>query len=101
NAAISWPLEREAKVDEWYVDALAVFTDWGSQGIGMRRLARCRKAGTAPWLFKDRPQRRPGERVGFGPLSSLALCGHGTDPPQSPAPCAAGQTTGQRIDRDT
>lgn len=34
NAAIGWPLEREAEADEWYVDALAVFTQWGRQGIG-------------------------------------------------------------------
>lgn len=38
NAAIGWPLEREAREDEWYVDALAVFTDWGRQGIGTRLL---------------------------------------------------------------
>jgi ribosomal protein S18 acetylase RimI-like enzyme len=38
NAAIGWPLEREAEADEWYVDALAVFTNWGRQGIGTRLL---------------------------------------------------------------
>jgi ribosomal protein S18 acetylase RimI-like enzyme len=38
NAAIGWPLEREAQEDEWYSDALAVFTDWGRQGIGTRLL---------------------------------------------------------------
>jgi len=38
NAAIGWPLEREAQEDEWYVDALAVFTDWGRQAIGTRLL---------------------------------------------------------------
>lgn len=36
NAAIGWQLEREAEDDEWYVDALAVFTNWGRQGIGTR-----------------------------------------------------------------
>jgi ribosomal protein S18 acetylase RimI-like enzyme len=38
NAAIGWPLEREAQEDEWYVDALAVFTNWGHQGIGTHLL---------------------------------------------------------------
>lgn len=34
NRAIGWQIERESKDDEWYVDALAVFTNWGHQGIG-------------------------------------------------------------------
>jgi ribosomal protein S18 acetylase RimI-like enzyme len=38
NAALGWPLEREAEEDEWYVDALAVFTNWGRKGIGTRLL---------------------------------------------------------------
>ena len=38
NAALGWPLEREAAEDEWYVDALAVFTNWGRKGIGTRLL---------------------------------------------------------------
>jgi len=38
NAAIGWPLERESQEDEWYADALAVFTGWGHQGIGTRLL---------------------------------------------------------------
>jgi ribosomal protein S18 acetylase RimI-like enzyme len=38
NAAVgSWP-EREAQDDEWYVDALAVFSNWGRKGIGTRLL---------------------------------------------------------------
>jgi len=36
-AAGSW-LEREAQDDEWYVDALAVFENWGHKGIGTRLL---------------------------------------------------------------
>src|SRR5438552_3579267 len=36
NAATGWRLEREAADDEWYVDALAVFTNWGRKGIGRR-----------------------------------------------------------------
>jgi ribosomal protein S18 acetylase RimI-like enzyme len=36
NAAVGPWLEREAWDDEWYVDALAVFTTWGRQGIGTR-----------------------------------------------------------------
>jgi ribosomal protein S18 acetylase RimI-like enzyme len=38
NAATGWSLEREAEDDEWYVDALAVFKDWGQKGIGTRLL---------------------------------------------------------------
>src|SRR5579859_1837849 len=38
NAVVGWRLEREAEQDEWYVDALAVFTIWGSRGIGTRLL---------------------------------------------------------------
>ena len=34
NAAIGWQLEREARDDEWYVDALAVFKNWSHKGIG-------------------------------------------------------------------
>src|SRR5215831_19271943 len=34
NAAIGSWLEREAQYDEWYVDALAVFSNWGHKGIG-------------------------------------------------------------------
>ncbi len=34
NAAVGWRLTREAHNDEWYVDALAVFANWGSQGVG-------------------------------------------------------------------
>jgi ribosomal protein S18 acetylase RimI-like enzyme len=38
NAAIGFPLQREAQKDEWYVDALAVFTTSGRKGIGTRLL---------------------------------------------------------------
>jgi ribosomal protein S18 acetylase RimI-like enzyme len=34
NTAVASWLEREAQDDEWYVDALAVFSDWGRKGIG-------------------------------------------------------------------
>jgi ribosomal protein S18 acetylase RimI-like enzyme len=34
NAAVGSWLEQEAQGDEWYVDALAVFSNWGRQGIG-------------------------------------------------------------------
>lgn len=36
NATVGKWLEREAQDDEWYVDALAVFSNWGHKGIGMR-----------------------------------------------------------------
>jgi ribosomal protein S18 acetylase RimI-like enzyme len=45
NTAIGWQLEREAEQDEWYVDALAVFTDWGRQGIGTRLLQAAEQQG--------------------------------------------------------
>ena len=38
NAAVGNWLEREAQDDEWYIDALAVFQDWGRKGIGTRLL---------------------------------------------------------------
>ncbi len=34
NATVGSWLEREAEDDEWYVDALAVFSNWGRKGIG-------------------------------------------------------------------
>jgi ribosomal protein S18 acetylase RimI-like enzyme len=36
NAAVGPWLEREAQDDEWYVDALAVFTNLSRRGIGTR-----------------------------------------------------------------
>jgi ribosomal protein S18 acetylase RimI-like enzyme len=36
NAALGSWLEREAQEDEWYVDAVAVFTNWGRKRIGTR-----------------------------------------------------------------
>src|SRR6185312_9729679 len=36
NAAVGPWLEREARDDEWYVDALAVFANWTRHGIGTR-----------------------------------------------------------------
>jgi ribosomal protein S18 acetylase RimI-like enzyme len=45
NAAIGWPLEREAEEDEWYADALAVFADWGRRGIGTRLLQAAEQQG--------------------------------------------------------
>lgn len=38
NAAIGNWLTQEAKADEWYIDALAVLSSWGHQGIGTRLL---------------------------------------------------------------
>lgn len=38
NAAVGSWLEREARDDEWYVDALAVLKNWDRQGIGTRLL---------------------------------------------------------------
>ena len=36
NAAVGPWLAQESEVDEWYVDALAVFSNWGRKGIGTR-----------------------------------------------------------------
>ncbi len=51
NAAIGWPLEHESQEDEWYADALSVFTEWGREGIGTRllldRLQKARQHGYA------------------------------------------------------
>ena len=38
NAAVGNWLEREAQDEEWYIDALAVFKNWGHKGIGTRLL---------------------------------------------------------------
>ncbi len=40
NAAVGSWLEREAEEDEWYVDALAVLSNWGRKGIGTSLLQR-------------------------------------------------------------
>lgn len=40
NAAVGSWLEQEAEDDEWYVDALAVFSNWSRQGIGTSLLQR-------------------------------------------------------------
>lgn len=45
NTAIGWQLEREAEDDEWYVDALAVFANWGRQGLGTRLLQAAEQQG--------------------------------------------------------
>jgi ribosomal protein S18 acetylase RimI-like enzyme len=34
NAAVGIRLEQEAEEEEWYVDALAVFSNWTRQGVG-------------------------------------------------------------------
>ena len=47
NAILGW-LEREAEEDEWYVDALAVFTTWGFKGIGMRLLQAAEQQARVP-----------------------------------------------------
>ncbi len=40
NAATGKWLEHEAQDDEWYVDGLAVFSNWGHKGIGTRLMQR-------------------------------------------------------------
>ena len=36
NTAVGWRLAHESHDDEWYVDGLAVLSDWGRKGIGAR-----------------------------------------------------------------
>jgi ribosomal protein S18 acetylase RimI-like enzyme len=43
NAVVGPWLEREARDDEWYVDALAVFTNWARHGIGTRLMQRAER----------------------------------------------------------
>jgi ribosomal protein S18 acetylase RimI-like enzyme len=38
NSAVGRWLEREARDDEWYIDALAVLKNWSQKGIGTRLL---------------------------------------------------------------
>ena len=40
NAAVGPWLQREAHDDEWYIDALAVFSNWARQGLGAGLLGR-------------------------------------------------------------
>jgi ribosomal protein S18 acetylase RimI-like enzyme len=40
NAAVASWLEAEAEDDEWYIDALAVLSTWGRQGVGTCLLQR-------------------------------------------------------------
>jgi ribosomal protein S18 acetylase RimI-like enzyme len=43
NAALGSWLEQEAEDDEWYVDALAVFSNWSRQGIGTSLMERAER----------------------------------------------------------
>lgn len=52
NAAIGGWLEREAGDDEWYVDGLAVFTNWGRRGIGTRLLEAAEQQGRQQGYYK-------------------------------------------------
>jgi hypothetical protein len=51
NAAVEWQLEREEEEDEWYVDALAVFTNWGRKG--QYRLNRWKRSFESDLLRKN------------------------------------------------
>jgi ribosomal protein S18 acetylase RimI-like enzyme len=63
NAAVGGWLEREAKDDEWYIDALAVLQDWGHQGVGtllMHAAEReARQRGYATVALSVAPDNRP------------------------------------------
>lgn len=70
NAAVGNWLEREAADDEWYVDALAVFTNWGRQGIGARLLK------AAEWQGRQRHYARVALHVAPGNTPAENLYAH-------------------------
>jgi ribosomal protein S18 acetylase RimI-like enzyme len=70
NAAVGSWLEREAEEDEWYVDALAVFTNWGRQGIGTRLLQ------AAEWQARQHHYPKIALHVAQGNKPALDLYAH-------------------------
>ena len=80
NAAVGPWLEREAQDDEWYVDALAVFTNWGRRGIGTR-LMRAAEPGAPASLSQNRAECRAREHTGIGSVYASRLCRHAADNP--------------------
>ena len=52
NAAVGSWLAREAQDDEWYVDALAVFSNWGRKGIGTRLMQRAEQLARQHYYSK-------------------------------------------------
>lgn len=47
NDAVGPWLQHEAHDDEWYIDALAVFSNWARQGVGTQLLARAEELARA------------------------------------------------------
>jgi ribosomal protein S18 acetylase RimI-like enzyme len=70
NAAVGSWLEREAEDDEWYVDALAVFSNWGRKGIGTSLLQR------AEWLARQHHYPKIALHVAQGNKQALDLYAH-------------------------
>jgi ribosomal protein S18 acetylase RimI-like enzyme len=70
NAAVGSWLEREAEEDEWYVDALAVLTNWGRKGIGTRLLQ------AAEWQARQHHYPKIALHVAQGNTTALDLYTH-------------------------
>jgi ribosomal protein S18 acetylase RimI-like enzyme len=70
NAAVGSWLEREAEEDEWYVDALAVLTNWGRKGIGTRLLQ------AAEWQARQHHYPKIALHVAQGNTPALDLYTH-------------------------
>jgi ribosomal protein S18 acetylase RimI-like enzyme len=70
NAAVASWLEQEAEDDEWYVDALAVFSNWGRRGIGTGLLQR------AEQLARQQHYRKIALHVAQGNKQAFDLYAH-------------------------
>ena len=70
NAAVGSWLEQEAEDDEWYIDALAVFKNWGRKGIGTRLMQ------TAEWQARQHHYAKIALNVAQGNKQALDLYAH-------------------------
>ena len=95
NAAVGSWLEREAEDDEWYVDALSVFRNWGRKGIGACLLQRAEQQARQHHYPKTRSACRSREQTGIGSVCASALCCHPADLPLSTSLCTHGKNIGK------
>ena len=70
NAAVGSWLEQEAEDDEWYIDALAVFKNWGRKGIGTRLMQ------SAEWQARQHHYAKIALNVAQGNKQALDLYTH-------------------------
>src|SRR6266498_3210012 len=70
NAAVASWLEQEAEDDEWYLDALAVFSNWGRKGIGTCLLQ------SAEWQARQHHYPKIALHVAQGNKPALDLYAH-------------------------